>query len=513
MEPQVFTLLVVDDDPLIHQTLKMAVPKGWKVISVQDPLYIPWQHTFHAALIDMHLDGMPAAGSGLRGQSLSPAPSSVTGRKTTTGAGNNSNSNAGTDAGTGAGAGARADTSSVAGPVAVADAVADPYLPGGLNVIELLVRKNPFTEILAMSGDLTRDLMEKGLRAGAQKFLAKPLSKNEIGLHLEKIEALWSLRLASAAGKHNLVGKSSAMEKLRQEIARLKGERAAVLIEGETGAGKEVVARALHSQEDPRPWVAVNVAAIPENIFESEMFGHIKGAFTGAEQNKMGLLEASRGGDLFLDEMEAFPLGLQVKLLRFLESGELRKVGAKDSEIIETRVIVASNIPLLDLVKKGLFREDLYYRISEHKLSLPALRDRTEDIADLCEYFFTSDSSRSSKKLEPDGLKTLSEYAWPGNVRELKRVCSRLQLLSPLPVIRSEDVKEVLPKLSTTPKVLADVPLDLSEGLQKYMEKVEATVLQEELRQQPDIDALAVKLKVSRSNLYKKIKDYQLRED
>lgn len=447
-------LLVVDDDPLIHQALKACIQKPWKIRGVQDPKLIPEDGFFHAAFIDMHL-------------------------------------------------------------------IKNSGEPVGIKVIEKLHKKDPNIEIVAMSGDLNRETMEACLLAGAQKFMAKPLSLEEVNSILEKIQAHWLIRNfdPQAHGKHlvSWIGSSPKSLQIKKQIAELKGERKPILIEGETGTGKEVIAKLLHNQESDRPFVAVNISSIPENLFESEMFGHMKGSFTGAENNKIGLAEAAHGGDLFLDEIEAMPLSFQVKMLRFLESGELRRVGAKDTIKIQTRVIAASNKPLLQLIKEGTFREDLYYRISSQKIELPPLRDRKEDITELATYFLQTERPRRNKKFADDGLKELLEYAWPGNVRELKRICEQLSLTSPLPLIRAIDVMPFVNKTPATndSKISStDGTLDLSQlalGLDTLVKTAEKFIIELALKQtHEDIEVTSNLLKVSKSNLYKKIKDLQI---
>ena len=193
----------------------------------------------------------------------------------------------------------------------------------GIDAMKALTEKHPHLEVVAMSGDMRRALMESTLKAGASRFLAKPLSMEEVSLVLEKIEALWQLRGLKTQNQNSQtpwIGSSKASEEVKKFIASMAGEKAPVLIDGESGTGKEVVAQLLHQKKDNRPFVAVNVAAISENLFESEFFGHVKGAFTGAVQNKVGYVELAHGGDLFLDEIEALSLVHQAKLLRFLES-------------------------------------------------------------------------------------------------------------------------------------------------------------------------------------------------
>lgn len=437
-----FSLLFVDDDSLLHQSLKLLVPKQWRVISCQEPALVPYEKFFHLAFVDMHLS-------------------------------KNSNK------------------------------------PEGLEVIKKLAAFQPQLEIVAVSGDWSREIMEKALLSGAQKFVGKPWQPDEVISVLEKTEALWHIRNAqSSFRKTKWIGDSESSQSLLKTLARLRGERAPVLIEGETGTGKEVAASILHEQEPERPFIAVNVSALPENLFESEMFGHVKGAFTGADQNKIGLIEAAHGGDLFLDEIEEFPLPHQAKLLRFLESGEIRKVGAKDSQKVQTRVIAASNRPLETLVKEGRFREDLFFRLASQKIFLSPLRKRKEDIPALAQFFLEKQRPRYNKTLTQDGIKALQSYDWPGNVRELKRICEQLCLTSPLPLIRDEDVQGLI---VSKPLPSKNDKLDFSLGLTKLVENFEAQVIQSCLEQEPDIDRASQILQISKSNLYKKIKDYNLK--
>lgn len=444
-----FSLLIVDDDPLVHQSLKMCLPTHWKVFSASRLEAIQFERFYHAAFVDMHL-----------------APN-------------------------------------------ITKAV-------GPQIIENLLKKNGQLEVVAMSGDLNRNLMETCLKAGAQKFLAKPLSPEEVLLILEKIEALWDLRsMDPNANRHSTrwVGNSAASQKIKKRIASLRGETNAVLIEGETGCGKEVVARLLHEQEGDRPFIAVNLASIPDNLFESEMFGHVKGAFTGADQNKVGLTEAAHGGDLFLDEIEALPLSQQAKLLRFLETGEARRVGAKESTHVKTRVIVASNKPLDKMVVAGDFREDLLYRLTSQRIELPPLRERLDDIDELAKYFLEAERPRRNKTISEDGLAILKKYKWPGNVRELKRVCEQMSLTAPLPFIRDEDVSAWLkppPAQSEAPSYTA---IDFSKGLNNLVAEFESHVIRTCLKQAKDIEEAAKLMQISRSNLYKKIKDHKIDEE
>jgi DNA-binding NtrC family response regulator len=371
----------------------------------------------------------------------------------------------------------------------------------------------PQLEIIAMSGDLSLDLMEASLKNGAQRFLAKPLLAEEITSTLEKIEAVWMMRLLESRGHtHQIrwVGNGIKSQEIKKQVAALRGEEGPLLIEGETGTGKEVLFRLLNQQENNRPFVVVNIASIPENLFESEMFGHVKGAFTGADQQKIGLAEAAHGGDLFLDEIEALPLHQQVKLLRFLESGEIRRVGGKESITVKTRVICASNQTLSELVKKNEFREDLLFRLAGRKINLPPLRERPEDIQELCQFFINKQKPRINKVFANETVEFLKTYTWPGNVRELKRVCEQLCLISPLPIIRPEDARNLLVANSSETEMNRN-SLDWSLGLEKLMDLYEKQIIEKCLQREPDIDQAADLLKISRSSLYKKIKDHEIR--
>lgn len=435
-------LLVIDDDDLIAQSIRMSLPGQWRMVHSSAPASVP-KGPFTAAFVDMHLTG-------------------------------------------------------------------DLKKAEGVDLIATLHKEDPHLEIVAMSGDLDRELMEACLKAGATRFLAKPLTPEELLLTLEKIEAMKLLREASLRGQSGRIawiGSSSPSNEVRRKIAALKGEPGPILIEGESGTGKEVAAQLLQAQESSaRPFVSINLAALPENVFESEFFGHVRGAFTGADQNKMGLAEAAHGGDLFLDEVEALPLTQQAKLLRFLESGEVRRVGAKESIRVAVRVIAATNQNLETLVKEGKFREDLLWRLNGRKVNLPPLRDRLDDIAELARFFISNERPRRNKSLADDAIQALSEHHWPGNVRELRRACEQLCLHSPLPMIRREDVQKCLPNAVRAPDGAGAV--DLSRGLNEILAAYEAELIRRALGKNPDVDDAAELLKISRSSLYKKIKDY-----
>ncbi|MDT4290778.1 sigma-54 dependent transcriptional regulator [Methylomonas sp. MO1] len=242
-----------------------------------------------------------------------------------------------------------------------------------------------------------------------------------------------------------IIGQSPAIEALIRSARIVAATDVTVLIKGETGTGKEVLATAIQ-KDSPRankPFIALNCAALPEGLVESEIFGHKKGAFTGAVSDKQGLFQAADGGTLFLDEINSLPLGIQAKLLRFLESGECLPVGGTKPYMVNVRVIAASNADLTKLIENGQFRQDLYFRLNVVPLELPALHQRTEDIEILAKHFFTHFSATHS--LEPptfsrQAIKTLRSYKWPGNVRELRNLCERLSILLAGKVIEPENL-------------------------------------------------------------------------
>ena len=441
MSTDLLNLLIVDDDAMLANSVKLMAPAGFKVYIATKPDLVPDHVFYHAAMVDMHI--------------LSKVGET----------------------------------------------------PDGPSVIAQILKKNPQTEIVSMSGDLNRQNMEMAIKSGASRFLAKPLIAAEVTMILEKILAYWQLRQVDYSNqkKTTLVGSSPAMEQVRKTIASLKGERSSVLIEGDTGTGKDVVARLLSQQEGAKPFVTINCAGIPENLFESEFFGHIKGSFTGADQNKVGLCEAANGGDLFLDEIEALPLSQQAKLLRFLETGEVKKVGAKEAFNVDVRVVAASNQPLKQMITEKKFREDLYFRISAHKISLPGLKDRKEDIPDVAKYFLDKEKAKRNKQFDTEAFEALQAYDWPGNIRELKRVCEQLVLTSPLPVVRKEDVNHLLFK-TEAPENNETIKLD--QSLEEFINAQEKKFITLLLKQNNNIDQACQSLQISKSSLYKKIKEY-----
>jgi DNA-binding NtrC family response regulator len=392
----------------------------------------------------------------------------------------------------------------------------------GMSVVSRLKKSNEQIEIIAMSGDPCVDLMEKSIQAGATRFISKPLINEEALLLLDKIASLWRMRDQIRSGGTGIirwVGHSKISQEIQRKIAFMKGEQGPFLIEGETGTGKEVVARMLHQQENDRPFIAVNVGSIPDELFESEMFGHVKGSFTGAHSDKVGLIQAANGGDLFLDEIEALPMHQQAKLLRFLELGEIRPVGSRQAVQVETRVIAASNRPLEEMVKSKEFRDDLFFRLNAQRIELPPLRDRLEDIELLASHFTESERPRRNKLFTSDGYEALRSYNWPGNVRELKRICEQLTLTSPLPLIRGQDVRRVLGIRSETPPDVHEILARIPDSQNQFLYKIKFDTSLDSMKEDFEIycmklamdecnnnvEEAARLLKTSRSNMYRKV--------
>ena len=411
----------------------------------------------------------------------------------------------------------------------------------GPEYIQRIKKALPHAAVIGMSGNADLNLMEKCLEYGAFRFLSKPFEKEDFQNVLHKVEAQWNLRQSAQSTPEIVwVGSGPQSQRLRQQVAALKGETGSILVEGETGCGKEVVVRLLNQQESGRPLYSVNLAAISESLFESEFFGHKKGSFTGADKDRVGICKLANKGDLFLDEIEALPMSQQAKLLRFLETGEFRPIGSRDSEYSEVRVISATNVPLQNMVKAGLFREDLYFRLRTHIIRLAPLRNRFEDLYELSHFFLGQIKPKRNKLLSPEALELMKNYEWPGNVRELKKFCTQISLASPLPIIRSNDVEDTLERMknnqysqpSTTsshPSPELSLKIDTKnslpisnegaqkisesgdsqayEGFDEIMMRYEGKILRQAYQStNGDIDKMVSKLRISRSTLYRKLK-------
>jgi two-component system response regulator GlrR len=339
-------------------------------------------------------------------------------------------------------------------------AITDLHLPDrdGLAVMEELLLIHPALPILILTAHGSIPNAVEAMQKGAYGYLTKPFDDKEIKVCIEKalaqqrmgreIQRLKSL-VQELYGLDNVVARSAQMQALLQQVAQVANTDATVCLSGETGTGKEVIARVLHcnSQRARGPFIAVNCGAIPESLFESELFGHVKGAFTSAHESKRGFFQSANGGTLFFDEIGEMPLPLQVKLLRALEEREVHAVGADRPTKIDVRIIAATNKDLEQLVKAGTFREDLYYRIQVVALNIPPLRERRDDIPPLAQHFLKASVKRMNKAVRgflPDAMQKLMLHSWPGNVRELENVIENAVIMSPQDMITAD----LLPTIS-----------------------------------------------------------------
>ena len=324
--------------------------------------------------------------------------------------------------------------------------LSDVVMPGkdGLTLLEELRNLGIALPVVMISGQANIEMAVRATRLGAADFLEKPLSTDKLLLTVDNVLKLKRLEeenreLRQRVGKHEIVHSGEAMRKVMAQVDRVAASEARVCILGETGTGKELIARALH-QRSPRhggPFVTLNCAAVPGELIESELFGHEKGSFTGAATRHIGKFEQANHGTLFLDEIGDMPLVMQAKLLRVLEERQVERVGGDRAIPVDVRVIVATHRNLDELVKKGVFRQDLYHRIYVFPLVLPGLRERVEDIPELVTHFAAQVAEQNGwkpKPFEASAIDELQRYGWPGNVRELRNVVERLLLLADGPV-------------------------------------------------------------------------------
>jgi DNA-binding NtrC family response regulator len=396
--------------------------------------------------------------------------------------------------------------------------LSDVVMPGksGLELLEELKRAGVQTPIVLISGQANIEMAVKATRLGALDFLEKPLSTDKLLVTVENALRLTRLQdenreLRQRLGKHELVGAGPAMEKLLAQINRVAPSETRVCILGETGTGKELVARAIH-EKSPRagnPFITLNCAAVPAELIESELFGHEKGAFTGAAGRHLGKFEQAEGGTLFLDEIGDMPLAMQAKLLRVLEEGEVERVGGDKPIKVSVRVIVATHRDLEESIKKNEFRRDLYHRIYVFPLLLPPLRERLEDFPALVAHFSSQVAAQNAwkeKSFSDDAIAELRKYSWSGNIRELRNIVERLVLISNENTVTAEDVHSVLPATHASPSFTTNIPGDPGLGtLVLRTEAFEREVLLSEIRRHNfHMTNVARALGLERSHLYKK---------
>jgi two-component system, NtrC family, nitrogen regulation response regulator NtrX len=384
----------------------------------------------------------------------------------------------------------------------------------GLSLLEDLKKADVAAPVVMMSGQAHIEMAVRATRLGALDFLEKPLSTEKLLVTLDNAMKLTRLEaenrdLRTRVGKHSMVWTGDTMRRVMAQIERVAASETRVCIYGETGTGKELVARTLHekSQRAGGPFVTLNCAAVPAELIESELFGHEKGSFTGAAQRHNGKFEQAHRGTLFLDEIGDMPVAMQAKLLRVLEEGEVERIGGDKPTKVDVRVVVATHRNLEQLVESGGFRRDLYHRVVVFPLTLPPLRDRCEDLPVLVEHFAQQVSAQNGWKPVPfsaAAIESLKEYAWPGNIRELRNVVERLLLLAGAQV-DAEDVRLALPASKASGTTHASSPNDTDGPLaQRVLAFERLTVLAELERHGRHVTQTAKALGLERSHLYKK---------
>ncbi len=404
-------------------------------------------------------------------------------------------------------------------------AIVDLRMPGlsGWDVVDHLKKVSPDTEFIISTGHGNMDEAIQAVRRGAYDFLPKPCKLFEIANVLQRVGDKQALankaialenRLRAVEGSADLIGNSSSMQRVKNLIEKIAPTDSTVLILGETGTGKEMVARRIHESSNRRdaPFVAVNCGALPENLVESEFFGHRKGAFTGADTPRKGLFEVANSGTLFLDELGELDKSMQVKLLRFLESGEIRRVGENDAFHVDVRIVCATNRDLQDMAAEGHFREDLIFRVNTFEIHLPPLRERKEDIPQLAKFLI----ARYLKKreipadiLSPAAINVLMNHEWTGNVRELANALEHAVILSEGEAIQPED----FPRSITRPGVKPGGGFSVVTGSQpRSLREIEMEVIFQVLEKHDgDKPKAAEELGIALKTLYNKLNQYQAR--
>jgi two-component system, NtrC family, nitrogen regulation response regulator NtrX len=392
----------------------------------------------------------------------------------------------------------------------------DVWLPGidGIQALTKIRERNPELPIVMISGHGNIELAVNATRIGAYDFLEKPLSLERVLLVASRALERRTLELENKALKQDLtekwrlIGNSSKMKQLSEQIDMAAKSNGRVLILGESGAGKELVAHILHgnSTRASKSFIEMNCAAIPQELIESELFGHEKGSFTGAFERKKGKFELADEGTLFLDEVGDMSLSTQAKVLRVIETQEFQRVGGSKNIKVDVRIISATNKDLAEEVKNGTFREDLFYRLNVIPMPLPPLRERKEDIPELVDYFlgyFAAEYGQKPKKITPDGLKMLEVYDWPGNIRELRNVIERLVIMTPSYTVTPRNI--ILGETARSDYFTFNTLKEARESFEKDF------IIRKLEENNWNISKTAEILDIERSNLHRKIKAYDIK--
>ena len=408
--------------------------------------------------------------------------------------------------------------------------ISDVRMPGmnGMQVLEEIKRRYDDLPVVLLTAHGTVDMAVQALKQGAFDFVTKPYERDEFLSVINKALQQQEAETKESHGR-GLIGKSEAIREVMAVIDRVADSPSTVLITGESGTGKELVATALHEKSSRKdaPFIRINCAAIPPTLIEAELFGHEKGAFTGAISQKPGRFELAHQGTLFLDEVGELPVEMQVKLLRALQEGTFERVGGVQTLEVDVRLIAATNLDLEEALKEGTFREDLYYRLNVVPVALPPLRERKEDIPELVEHFvakFNERLERQVKGLCAPALALLAEHSWPGNIRELENIIERTVLFTDADEIDVDDlppdlVNQVQP--SRVPDLAADAQKEMATGessmkdiVKQATAEIEKTLIQDALSEtNGNVTHAAKRLKISRKSLQIKMRDFGLRDD
>ena len=401
--------------------------------------------------------------------------------------------------------------------------LSDVVMPGrdGIALLEDFRAIGLASPVVMMSGQASIEMAVKATRLGASDFLEKPISSEKLLLTVENALRVRHLEeenrdLKRRLGRHHIVWASAAMKEVMAQVEHVAASETRVCIRGETGTGKELIARTLHEKSGRRngPFISLNCAAVPSELMETELFGHEKGSFTGAASRHTGKFEQAHHGTLFLDEIGDMPMTMQAKLLRVLEEGEIERVGGDKPFAVDVRVVVATHRNLEEQVRQGTFREDLYHRVFVFPIVLPPLRERREDVRVLAEHFVRQLEEQNNwklRKLSPEAIAELEHYSWPGNVRELRNVVERVLLLAPGDVVDAETVRRALPGAALSgggagvgAKGLSGVALENGMLSQRVEAFERETLLAELKRHHHHMTNTAKALGLERSHLYKK---------
>jgi two-component system, NtrC family, response regulator PilR len=405
--------------------------------------------------------------------------------------------------------------------------ISDIKMPGmsGLELLQAVKELSSATIVIMITAFAAAETAVEAMKLGASDYIIKPFKIDELKLiikdslekrDLQKENVLLKREIESKSGFNNFIGKSVPMQKIFTLIRQVADTTSTVLITGESGTGKELVAQAIHFNSARRkgPFITINCGALPETLLESELFGYMKGAFTGAATNKQGLFESAHGGSIFLDEISATSSSLQIKLLRVLQEREFMRVGGTSTIHVDTRIIAATNRELAFEVSKGTFREDLYYRLNVIPIRLPALRERKDDIPLLIDHFLKKYAvpGKEPKKITPDALELCLNYQWAGNVRELENFVERIAILTPHELIYIADIPDSL----KTPHVNGDLlSTEIPENgldLEFILENIEKTFLAKALDKANGVKTDAAKfLKLSFRSFRHRLQKYDFK--